>query len=298
MNDYIKMCVEKNADFCIYYGKGKYRSTYEQMLHYDTNYTISYFLCCSGNIKISGNQYNLTSGNVVIMNPKEIHKCEIVENSYHERVSVCINKSFFNEFCSSCKELYDFFENRKEGAGNVIPSDVSDNFGLHSLFEQILTLAQNKSTKNKVLLNCKITELLYQLSDVLPRTNLSPVFCVDENPVISETIKYIDGHFSEDINCSEIAKKVSVSKFHLDHMFKEFVGISLWEYVVLKRLLFVNQNIQRGVSVNEASYLAGFHNYSNFYRLYKKHFNITPAEYKSTFKYKNVTNMCEIVEKP
>lgn len=280
------MCVEKNDDFCVYYGKGNYNSAYEQALHYDTNYTISYFPHCSGNIKISGNQYNLESGNIVIMNPKEIHKCEINENSYHERVSVCINRSFFNDFCLSCKEMYDFFENRKDGVGNVVSPDVSVGTGLSLLFEQILLLSQTNSTKNKILLNCKITELLYQLSDVLEKTNMQPIFCIDENPVISETIKYIDAHFSEDINCSDIAKNVSVSKFHLDHIFKEFVGISLWEYVVVKRLLLVNQHIQSGIPINEASYLAGFHNYSNFYRLYKKHFNITPAEYKSTLKTK------------
>lgn len=294
MNDYIKMCVEKNADFCVYYGKGNYRAVYEQTLHYDTNYTISYFFQCRGNIKISGNQYNLVSGDVVIMNPGEIHKCEIDENSYHERISVCINRSFFNKYCSSCEELYGFFENRKDGVGNVVSSDVSVGTGLNLLFEQILLLSQTNSTKNKILLNCKITELLYRLSDALKNANLQPIFCIDENHIISETIRYIDEHFSEDINCSDIAKNVSVSKFHLDHIFKEFVGISLWEYVVVKRLLLVNQHIQSGIPINEASYLAGFHNYSNFYRLYKKHFNITPAEHKSTLKYKNV---CEDVEK-
>lgn len=283
MNRYIKSCVENNPDFNIYYGEGKYLSENEQPFHYDTNYTISYFFHCSGNIKISGNQYELTSGSLVIMNPKEIHKCEIEENSYHKRISICINKAFFNNYCSSCCELFDFFDNRKEGIGNVIHSDSTIRFGLNKLAEQILELAQNKGEKNKILCSYKIVELLYQLSDALS-TCIPPIICVEKNTIVSDALKYVNLNFTTITDCGEIAKSVSVSKFHLDHLFKTFVGISLWEYVILKRLLLVNQHIQNGITVNEASYSAGFSNYSNFYRLYKKHFNMTPAEYKSSLK--------------
>ena len=288
MSRYVKMCVEKNSDFTVYYGKGEYTSSCEQVLHYDTNYTVSYFVHCSGSIKISGNHYMLTSGDVVILNPREVHKCEIDENSFHERISVCINKSFFDGFCKSCDDLSVFFENRKEGAGNVIPSEIANKFSLNQLFNQMLVLSQNKNFKNKVLLSCKVAELLYNLDDALSDNHLPPVFSIDENPVIADAIKYINVHFTEEIDCTLIAEMVSVSKSHLDHLFKEFVGMPMWEYVLVKRLLLVNQYIGKGVSVNEASYKAGFRNYSNFYRLYKKHFDITPAEYKCTLKAKGV----------
>lgn len=284
MDRYSRICVENNSDFSIYYGVGNYCSAHESLLHYDMNYTISFFPYCCGNIKVIGNHYNLSNGDVVIMNPKEIHCCEIDENSYHERISICINKSFFHNYCLSCKELFDFFDNRPNGTGNIIPSKIVNDLNLNTLFHQILTLTREGGNKNKVLCIYKIVELLYHLSDTLPKKKALSIFCAEEIPIISAAIKYIDSHFSDDIDCSEVAKKVSVSKFYLDHMFRKFVGIPLWEYVIIKRLFLVNEHLQNGLSINEASYLAGFHNYSNFYRLYKKHFNMTPKEYKKSLK--------------
>lgn len=279
-NKYNKICVEKNSDYSVYYGAGVYFKAEQKSLHYDTNYTISYFLHCNGNIKIEGRRYDIHSGDIIIMNPSEVHFCDIDDNTYHERISICINKSILKNFSVNCKELFDCFENRKKGMGNVIQAQISEKFKLGNLAEDILSLSKNHSNKNKILCICKIIVIINQLHSALSCCDFSSTEYISENPVVSETIKYIDKHFSEDINCEKLAENLYISKYRLEHLFKECVGRSLWDYVLIKRLMLVNELIQKKHSIEEASYTAGFHNYSNFYRLYKKHFNMTPAEYK------------------
>ena len=277
---YMKKCIESNSDYSVYYGAGKYLIEEQSALHYDINYTVSYFIHCSGNINIEGNTYPIKSGDVIITHPGEIHCCNIDDHTFHERISVCINKLILKNFMIDASELFDFFENREKGFGNVIQAETAAVFRLGNLMEDIYELSKNKSDKNRILCICKITELLVQLGNALSGNTLSSGASNNENPMVSNAIKYINEHFTEDFNCEEIAEKLFISKYRLEHIFKESLGISLWDYVIIKRLMLVNELMQKNYPVKEASYISGFHNYSNFYRLYKKHFHISPSEHK------------------
>ena len=282
---YKKVCIENNPNFSVYYGTGKYFSAEQNsLLHYDTNLSISYMLHCSGNIKIEGKQYRIQSGDVVITNPGEIHCCSIDDGTYHERISICINKSILNNFCFDCEDFFDFFEQSEKGVGNIISSEIVSGFKLGNLISQIYLLSKNKNNKNKILAICKIIEFLDQLGKAATQYTLKLPSYPEENSTVSKAIEYVNKHFAEDINCTKIAEKLFLSKYRLEHLFTENVGIPLWDYVVIKRLMLVNKLIQEKHSAEEASYTAGFHNYSNFYRLYKKYFNMTPTEYKKLLK--------------
>jgi len=67
---------------------------------------------------------------------------------------------------------------------------------------------------------------------------------------------------------------------YLSHLFKDRVGMSLWNYVILRRLHRFNDLLQNGCSIEQACYEVGFQNYANFFRLYKKHMGLTPTQYK------------------
>ena len=71
MDKYEKICVEKNPDFSVYHGAGKYFSSKENtLLHCDTNLSISYMLQCSGNIKIEGKQYAIKTAMLLLQPPQ------------------------------------------------------------------------------------------------------------------------------------------------------------------------------------------------------------------------------------
>lgn len=285
---YYKNCIQKNPVFSVYYAAGKYFSSEQNpLLHYDANLSVSYMIHCSGNIRIEGKRYSIQSGDVIITNPDEIHCCNIDDGTYHERISICINKSILNNFCFDCEDFFDFLEKREKGMGNIISSEAASGFKLGNLISEIYLLSKNNSNKSKILAVCKIVELLAQLGNAISQYKPNSPFYPEDNSKISKTIEYINKHFTEDITCTKIAETLFLSKSHLEHLFTENVGIPLWDYVVIKRLMLVNKLMQEKYSAKEASYIAGFHNYSNFYRLYKKYFNITPTEYKRLTNKKN-----------
>jgi AraC-like DNA-binding protein len=88
----------------------------------------------------------------------------------------------------------------------------------------------------------------------------------------------------EDISLASLAEKFHFSKYHVSHLFKDYVGISPYDYLIIRRLYICNDLIRGKHTVKEACFLVGFCNYSNFYRLYKKHFKITPQQFKEQLK--------------
>ncbi len=272
---YQKICIEKNPFFTIHHGKGMYYSDCNtQALHYDTDLTVTYFKHCCGTIKIEGKCYNLKDGDIVIMNTNEIHCCTINSGTYHERISLFVNENLLKIFPFESANLLDCFLKRPAGNNNLIAGDDTVN-----LFNEILAFAKEK---NNILCICKITELIWKLNNYVLLSNNESLS--ESNSLTENVLFYINKHFTEPLTCNKIAEHFFLSKFRLEHIFKETVGVSLWDYVILRRLLYCNELLKQNHTVKSASQLSGFNNYSNFYRLYKKHLNTTPVEYKKALK--------------
>jgi AraC-like DNA-binding protein len=100
------------------------------------------------------------------------------------------------------------------------------------------------------------------------------------NKKIVECIDYINTHLQEPISPDSLAKQFYLSKYHLMHCFKEETGCSIGSYLSTKRLLLAREYIQEGMSATQACYECGFHNYSTFFRAWKKCFGNSPTSKK------------------
>ncbi len=95
---------------------------------------------------------------------------------------------------------------------------------------------------------------------------------------IQRIIVYINEHLREHICLDEIAKEFAVSKNHLNSRFNNIVGTTIMKYVAIKRLEFARKKILDGVRIGEAAYMAGFDDYTTFFRAYKSYFGSSPSE--------------------
>ena len=72
------------------------------------------------------------------------------------------------------------------------------------------------------------------------------------------------------IKISELSERLFVNVSHLSAIFKEEYGITLANYLIIRKLAEAKKFLYMGVSVKEACFLSGFHDYSNFIRTFKK----------------------------
>lgn len=99
---------------------------------------------------------------------------------------------------------------------------------------------------------------------------------------IKKTIQYVDSHLHEKILLDDLARYTSRSKSSFCHLFEAKMNISPKQYILQKKLALAEKLIDEGVPHTVAAMQVGYENYSNFYRIYTKHFGTPPTKKNDT----------------
>lgn len=251
-------------------------------LHYDNELIIEFVQKGKISIFIEGNIYNFNEGDIALITPEELHFSTREDDDYIEILSLHINESLLSVFGGNRTVFFDTITSKPKGVGNLITSDVVRQLGIDTTLNQCLKYAEDSSLEAQVLLSCTVIELLAQLAKLVGKENNSFASPISKNKNINEIINYINRHCTEDITLDMLASRFHFSKYYISHLFKDYVGISPYDYLIIRRLYTFNELIRKKHSIREACFMTGFNNYSNFYRLYKKHFQITPQQFKNS----------------
>lgn len=107
--------------------------------------------------------------------------------------------------------------------------------------------------------------------------------------IIKKTINYIEEHLEHPLTIEEIAEQAGFSKFHFHRIFHDEVGMSITEYIRMRRmanasvdLLFSNERIL-DIALNYH-----FESQEAFTRAFKKYYHMPPGKYR-----KLMSNMLE-----
>lgn len=94
---------------------------------------------------------------------------------------------------------------------------------------------------------------------------------------------YIDSHYAEDINRSNLAEIVYLDPDYTAHLFKKEIGVSLGNYIIQKRLSVAQDLlIYTDLAVHLIASKVGYGNYSYFTKLFKKENACTPGDYRKS----------------
>jgi len=276
----------------IYYNKGNngYKlyhlktehggGTTAKYLHIEGELMIIYFIQGSGNIKIEGKQYDINRGDIIMINPNELFQLNVDDDKFHERIILHPNETLLKYFPGNNNSIFMSFYKRKKGENNRIPAKIVKEYHIDKDLITLLEIAESGDSTSLILSICKIVELLVKLGKVILPMHIVDKEHVHENQLITDVIKYIKLHLGQNITVESIAAHFNLGKSYLSHVFREQVGMSLWNYVILRRICMFNYLIKDSNSIEDTCYKVGFQNYSNFFRLYKKHMNMTPTEFK------------------
>jgi AraC-like DNA-binding protein len=283
--DYRKYCYDSNPYFKIHHSHGiKGENGTLGYLHYDNEIIITYYRKGESSLRVEGNIYNINEGDVVILKPDELHLTIRSSDCYLDKIVYHINESVFEQFGVNPKVFLSNILQKSKGKNNLIPANIAQQYGIIDNLTLCFDYAKENTSESQVLLTCKMVEVISQISKLVCDNNDTTADLSTSNKKVNEIISYINRHSTEDITLDFLANKFYFSKYYISHLFKDYVGVSPYDYLIIRRLYNCNNLIRAKYTVKEACFMVGFNNYSNFYRLYKKHFKITPQEFKEQLK--------------
>ena len=98
---------------------------------------------------------------------------------------------------------------------------------------------------------------------------------------IEQSLTFIEEHLTEEIYTEELANIAGLSPFYFQRLFKRLVNKTVQEYVKLRRLAKVIENLGNTEQrILDVALDYGFTSHANFTRAFKETYGITPEEYR------------------
>lgn len=112
---------------------------------------------------------------------------------------------------------------------------------------------------------------------------------------IEQSLNFIEEHLTEEISTEELANTVGLSPFYFQRLFKRLVNKPVQEYVKLRRLAKVIENLGDSEQrILDVALDYGFSSHANFTRAFKETYGITPEDYRRDFPMLNAFDKPEV----
>ncbi len=245
--------------------------------HVHMCYEIIYVIEGHFSYTIEGYEYMLSSGDMVITSPYELHSFIFPENSVYERQFLHIYPEFINDFSYVFSEI----SNYKFGTYNYIPAALVNKYGLHSYMQNIEDYCKNRHENVNIMTLTYSLQLIVKISEMLKTENITQSK-VQENKTVEQIKAYVDKNFKLPLTLDEIAQSVYLNKSYVCRLFKQKTGITLKTYMNMKRIIYAKNKIFNGESPSTIYSSCGFNDYTTFYRSFMKYVSMPPNEFKAS----------------
>lgn len=100
--------------------------------------------------------------------------------------------------------------------------------------------------------------------------------------IANDTMYYIYEHIDTDINIDDLALQFGISKFHFHKIFKEVMGINIYETIKSNRLQKASNLLltNKYSTITEIANMCGYSSQTSFMRAFKERFHQTPKQWR------------------
>ena len=108
-------------------------------------------------------------------------------------------------------------------------------------------------------------------------SDVSHISIYSRDKLVEDILSYIEINFTESLSLEKMAQVFGYSKYYLAHIFKLHMGLSLYDYILRRRLTNVKKLLIEDVySIEKIAEMSGFTSDIALYRTFKKMYSVTP----------------------
>ena len=102
-----------------------------------------------------------------------------------------------------------------------------------------------------------------------------------QKEAVKKAIDYIEKYLEEEISLDTISKNIGYSKFHLNRIFTEYTGITMYKYLQNRRLTVAAEKlVKTNKPIIQIAYEAGYDTQQSFSFAFKQIYLYPPKIYR------------------
>ena len=217
--------------------------------------------------------YECTGRDLFLIPKTCVHKVLVPKDTYYERCIINIDSKLvdaINAMPNLHRPLLWL-----EGIGEPGPKKVNLNDKEHQEFVKMVE-DYNAPEQSELKRYARLLEILSFLGELFPLGKECKGQIKQAASIPEQALMVIEEGFKE-IRISDISERLYVNSSYLSTLFKEEYGITLEHYLIIRKIAEAKKYLYMGVPVNKVCELAGFNDYSNFIRTFKKFEGYSPS---------------------
>lgn len=262
------------------------KNQHKETFHSHLGIEILYIHQGRGTMIVNNTRYEIIPGMICVFQPYQLHHVQLdySDNQSFERSIAIFEPTMFEAYFESWPALHAFF---RYICQSKLPSpciyEIRDPLELESVFQgmqqRILALSQGDKLEEislflVALFRCLKREWQMQKEQPAP-------FQSRKNHQTEHMLSWIEAHYTKPFHLEAMAKELHLSTYHLSHLFKESIGMTISEYIGTRR---AHQAVKLLTTTDKPIALiaeeVGITNSSYFCKLFKSHIGATPHQYR------------------
>lgn len=270
----------KTANFKAFINVLKYRAP-----HIHLDYEIGLVLYGDITISMDDKEYRLESGDIMCMNPCQIH--EFKSSSQATLLLIQVNPSYFSNIYPLLRG-YDFTTPfAKADADNPVYKELKDS--MIRFAELFMEKKSHYELKCSGILNLMFSSLI----DYVPHTQSSASArqsASNKAARIRRIADYIDNNYSEKIRLSDLAQIENITVTHMSHFFTDNFLMTFQEYLTKLRCEKARSLLlTTDLSLLDISISCGFSDPKYLNSGFQKQYGCLPKNYRQRFGHENLS---------
>jgi AraC-like DNA-binding protein len=241
-------------------------------------------LCISGNVSFQIEDYTveLPPSSLILLKPNQLHRpilCGL--DVPYDRYILYISPAMLDSISTPKSNLVTSFQFNRFRPKRLFFAEKEQ---LVAQFEKSLRYILSPDEFGMdILIKSSLIDTLVLICRLFLKASPDSKLSVIYSKLTTEVIKYIEAHIHESISLDDLSAEVNVSKHYLSHVFKQETSVSIYKFILQKRIIHAREFLIQGQSPTDICFMCGFNDYSNFYRAFFNEYGISPREYQKYF---------------